>query len=429
MKPVLAPLLLVATLVHGAEAADGTDSLLEWNAAAVRTTAAAAFNPPLESRNLALVHAAMFDAANAFSREYEPYAVSLRPPAGASLEAAVGAAAHDTLVQLYPEQAATLDSLSTESRRQMKAGQGREAGLAFGAEVAKRMLALRATDGSREAIAAPYRPGSAPGAWVPAPPALKPALDPGWGKVTPFLIRSGAQFRPAPPPALTSERYTADFQEIRQVGSATSTVRTAAQTDLARLWVSTSSQVWNSLARQLIVARRPGPAAAARTLALLHMAMSDAFVAAWDAKYLYGQWRPLTAIRAGDTDGNPRTESDPGWTPLLPTPPFPDYVAGHTSCAGAAEEVLAYVFGPNPGVPLELTSAAAPGVAFHPANVHEVARGVVDARVWGGIHWRTSSEEGRRIGQAIGRFGIERGLRPAAGPARTAENAPDGRGN
>jgi hypothetical protein len=429
MQPVLALLALTGMLVPAAVPPADTGPVLEWNAVALRTTAAAPFNPPLESRNLALVHAAMFDAANAFAGEYQPYAVRLRPPPGALREAAVVAAAHDTLVGLYPEQAANLDALSTGSLRRLTAGPPREAGIAFGAKVARQMLAIRASDGARDAMAAPYRPPSGPGAWVPAPPALKPALDPGWGSITPFLLRSGAQFRPGPPPSLTSDGYTADFQEVQRMGSATSTTRTAAQTQLARLWVSTASQVWNSLARQLIEARRLGPAAAARSLALLNMAMSDAFVASWDAKYLYGQWRPITAIRGADADGNPRTQADLTWTPLLPTPPFPDYVAGHTACAGAAEGVLVHVFGPDPGVSLQLNSPDLPGVVLHPANVQEVARGVVDARVWGGVHWRTSSEEGLRLGRAIGRFGVERFLRPVTGSAATAERDHEGRGD
>lgn len=419
MNPILGPLALVSVLVPAA--VPDADPVLEWNLAAVRTTAAAPFNPPLESRNLAIVHAAMFDAANAFAAEYQPYAVRLRAPPGASLDAAVIAAAHDTLVQLYPEQASTLDALSAGSLKRLPSGPARDAGAAFGAEVARRMLSLRASDGAAEAIAAPYQPGSGPGAWVPAAPALKPALDPGWGRVSPFLLQTGSQFRPGPPPALTSDRYTADFQEMRALGSAASTTRTPAQTDLARLWVSTASQVWNSLARQLITAKRLGPARAARTLALLHLTMSDAFVASWDAKFAHAQWRPITGIRGADSDGNPRTEADPAWTPLLPTPPFPDYVAGHTACAGAAETVLVHIFGPTPGVSLELTSAAAPGVVLHASNVQEVARGVVDARVWGGVHWRTSSEEGLRLGRMVGRFGVERFLRPVGTGEATAQ--------
>lgn len=402
--------LLVLATVPGALA----DPVLDWNLAALRTTAAAPFNPPLEARNLAVVHAAMFDAANAFEHEFRAYAVQLRAPAGASLEAAVTAAAHRTLVGLYPEQAAALDALATESLGQLPPGPGRDAGVALGIEVAARLLALRASDGAAEAVVAPRTPGLGPGAWIPTPPAFRPALDPGWGTVAPFLLRTASQFRPGPPPALTSRQYTADFLEVRDVGSAASTTRTADQTALARLWVSTAPQVWNPVARQLITADGLGRARAARALALVHLANADAFIAGWDAKYIYGQWRPVTAIRAGDTDGNPRTPADGAWTPLLATPPFPDYPAAHAICAGAWEVVLERLFGPTPGIPLELSSATAPGVVVHASSTREIARGVLDARVWGGVHWRTSVDEGWRMGRRIGRLAVQRFLRPVA---------------
>ena len=257
--------LLVLAAVPGALA----DPVLDWNLTALRTTAAAPFNPPLEARNLAVVHAAMFDAANAFEHEFRAYAVHLRAPAGASLEAAVIAAAHRALVRLYPEQAAALDALAAESLGRLPAGPGRDAGVTLGTQVAERLLALRAPDGAAEAITAPYTPGSGPGAWVPTPPAFRPALDPGWGTVAPFLLRTPSQFRPGPPPALTSRQYTTDFLEVRDVGSATSTTRTADQTALARLWISTAPQVWNPVARQLILAAGLGGARAARALALV----------------------------------------------------------------------------------------------------------------------------------------------------------------
>src|SRR5262249_7805868 len=160
-----------------------------------------------------------------------------------------------------------------------------------------------------------------------------------------------AQFRPGPPPSLGSRQYAADLQEIHEVGSANSAVRTPQQTALARLWVATAPQVWNPVARQLLAARSPGRARTARALAPPDLALADAFIATWDAKYTYGQWRPITAIRAANTDGNPRTPADPDWTPLIATPPFPDYPAGHSACAGAAEAVLERLLGRNPATP------------------------------------------------------------------------------
>jgi len=423
MHALLRAFVLAAALSPPAASSAPADPVLEWNDVALRTAAAAAFNPPLEARNLAVVHAAMFDAANAFEHEFRAYAARVCPPPGASPEAAVIGAAHHALVQLYPEQASTLDALAAQSLSRLPEGPARQAGTAVGVEVAGRLLSLRSSDGVAEAIAAPYTPGSGPGAWQPTPPALRPALDPGWGSVVPFVLHTPSQFRPGPPPSLGSRQYATDFREIHAVGSASSTTRTPRQTALAQLWVATAPQVWNPVGRQLVVAARTGRAATARVLALLHLALADAFIATWDAKYAYGQWRPVTAIRAADGHGNPRTPADPGWTPLIATPPFPDYPAGHSACAGAAEAVLERLFVRAPGVTLELSSASAPGVVIRAASVREVAQGVVDARVWGGVHWRTSSEEGRRLGRRVGRLAVQTLLRPTTDTEPAAEVA------
>ena len=388
------------------------DAVLDWNVIALETTAAAPFNPPLESRNLAIVHAAMFDGVNSITGGYERYAIELRAPDGASPDAAAAAAAHYVLVQLYPGQQAMLDRAYAASLARIAEGASRAAGITVGESVAAQLLALRLDDGSEAAIVAPYTPGSQPGDWIPTPPAFRPALDPGWGTVRPFLLWKSSQFRPGPPPGLNSPQYTRDFNEIREVGSLTSNVRTRDQTDLARFWVSTAPQNWNPAARQVARAQGLSLSQNARAFALLNMAGADAFIACWDAKFAYNQWRPITAIRAADSDGNPDTSADPAWTPLLVTPPFPDYIAGHTTYAGAAKQVLEDVFGRNPGVTMRLTSATAPGVVETYTTFEDIADGVVDARVWGGIHWRTSSVRGERAGERIGTFAVCRFLNP-----------------
>jgi hypothetical protein len=387
------------------------DTVLDWNVIALKTTAAAPFNPPLETRNLAIVHAAMFDAVNSIVGEFRPYAVERSAP-GASPDAAAAAAAHFVLVQLYPAQQAMLDAAYTASLSGIPAGSAKAEGIEVGEAAAAQILAMRASDGAEAAIAASYTPGSQPGDWVPTPPAFRSALDPGWGTVRPFFLREGSQFRPGPPPALTSPQYTRDFNEIKEIGSATSTTRTQDQTDLARFWVSTAPQIWNPAARQVAIAKGLTISQNARMFALLNLAGADAFIASWDAKFSYNQWRPVTAIRAADSDGNPETQADPGWTPLLVTPPFPDYIAGHTTYAGAAEEVLEDVFGGHPGTLIRVTSATAPGVIETYATFDDIAEGVVDARVLGGIHWRTSSVRGRRVGQQVGAFAVRHFLKP-----------------
>jgi hypothetical protein len=387
-------LTLSASLGVGVVSASA-DVVLDWNVIALETTAAAPFNPPLETRNLAIVHAAMFDAVNSITGESAAYLVRLRVPAGASAEAAAIAAAHMTLVKLYPEQESTLDASYKSSIERIPAGPRRAGGVRIGEAVALRILSTRASDGAMAAMKAEYLPGKKAGDWIPTPPASLPALDPGWGRVRPFVLRHGAQLRPEPPPALHSQRCARDFEEIKEIGSSTSGTRRQEETDLARFWIATASQNWNPVARQVSVAQGLTLSQNARAFALLNLAGADAFIAAWDAKFTYNQWRPVTAIRAA---------GDPSWTPLLITPPFPDYIAGHTTYAGAAEAVLEHLFGEDPGVVITMTSVTAPGVVETYTTFRDIADGVVNARVWGGIHWRTSSVQGRVVGMEVGRY-------------------------
>jgi membrane-associated phospholipid phosphatase len=417
---------LAASLVAGVVAAPelahaegrsvtrGTQAVVDWNATALRTTAAAPFDPPLESRNLAIVQVAVFDGVDAIRSRHPRHVPSTGESEDASVVAAVASAAHRALLALYPTQAAGLDQAYQASLATVPDGAAKTRGMITGEAAGEAELAMRAFDHSADTV--PFTPGSGPGAWVPTPPASRAALDPGWGEVTPFLLRSGSQLRPGPPPPLTSPTYTRDFDEIERIGSATSTIRTTEQTNLARFWVSTAPQIWNQAAQQLTVSRELGVWTAARLFAVLNSAGADAFIAAWDAKFTYRQWRPVTAIRAADMDGNVRTAADPTWTPLLLTPPFPDYPAGHTTYAGAAETILSSVLGSRPG-PFTLRSATAPGVELTYTSFAAVAADVVNARVWGGIHWRTSSEAGRTLGRRIARFGLANALpRPGCAP-------------
>lgn len=404
---VVVPMLVTVGVGVGVASAD---VVLDWNVVGLRATAAAPFNPPLEARNLAIMHAAMFDAVNALTREFRPYRVRLRAPAGMSADAAAVAAAYAVLVELYPDQKAALDAAYAASLAQMPDGPGKGSGVAFGKDVATRMLAIRASDGAASAIAAEYVPLERPGEWRPTPPALRTALDPGWGCVKTFVLRHGGQFRPGPPPTLRSRTYARDFEEIKAIGSIGSATRTQEETDVARLWMATGAQNWNPVARQVAAAQGLTLSQNARAFALINLAGADAFIAAWDAKFAYAQWRPVTGIREATTDGNPATDADEGWTPLLVTPPFPDYIAGHTTYAGAVQKVLEHLFGAEPGVAITLTSPTAPGVTQTYTTFREIADGVVNARVWGGIHWRTSSVRGRTVGEDIGRYAVRRVL-------------------
>lgn len=382
--------------------------VVDWNVIALRTAASAPVNPPRESRSLAIVQAAVWDAVRSAERggdddgNDDASARERRPDRGSPAAAAI-AAAHATLVALYPDQRAGLDTSYRDSVAALPPGRDTDRGLDLGAMSAADLLARRADDGS--ATPAVFDPVLAPGVWRPTPPAFRPAMEPGWGGVRPFLLASAGQFRPGPPPALTGRRYARDLHEVQRLGSADSTSRTAEQTSIARFWVSTAPQEWNQPVQQLAVARHLDIATTARAFAMLNLAGADAMIAAWDAKYEYAQWRPVTAIRAADTDGNPATTADPAWTPLLVTPPFPDDPAGHSAYAGAAETVLTSIFGRHPG-DFRLVSATAPGVVQHFADFHAVASQVNEARVWGGVHWRTSVEVGRVLGQHVGRYAL-----------------------
>ena len=319
------------------------------------------------------------------------------------------------MAALYPDQQANLDAFEATQLAAIPDGPAKTAGEAVGEAAAAAILALRADDHSGDTV--PYTPGTAPGQWRPTPPAFKPALDPGWGNVTPFVLRTGSQYRPGPPPALTSGAYTRDFNEIKAIGSADSTTRTPDETTIAELWTVTGPQLWNQAVQQLAVSRGLGPAVTARDFAMLGLAGADSFVAAWDTKYTYNQWRPVTAIQQADTDGNPATTADPAWMPLITTPSFPDYIAGHATYGGTAETILTALLGTHPGS-FTFTNHAN-DLTWTYTSFLDAATQVVNARVWGGIHFRTSCTTGRAVGNKIGAYALTHILQPTQNRRRS----------
>ena len=305
---------------------EATRTIAAWNVIALRTTAAGPFSPPQETRSIAIASAAVFDAVNAIDVQYEPFAARIVAPSDASLSAAAATAAYRVLRTLYPPSAPALDANYDSTLALVTAGASKTAGVAAGEAAAAALLAARATDHAADRIA--YTPRNAPGMWAPTPPAFVAALEAGWGSVTPFTLESGSQFRPAPPPAMGSAAYMQDLLEIAAIGVSTSQTRTPAQTETGRFWMSTAPQLWNQVAQQLTVARGLDPATAARVYLLLNAAGADAIIAAWDAKFTFQQWRPVTAIRRGAADGSLTSPIDTTWAPLIATPPFPDYPAG-----------------------------------------------------------------------------------------------------
>ena len=380
---------------RGVAQAQSPDIVLEWNRILLTTLATPGALPPsvFFTRPLALMHVAVFDALNSFDRVYLPYLDRVSVPAGASRDAAVAQAAHDVLVAMFPGQASIYDAALAEQLTRLPTAAAQE-GARVGAAAARAILELRRHDGwSRPP--SPYLLPSLPGYWQPVPPANAPAAFAHYADVTPFVIGSARQFRPEPPPALTSRRYTEDFNEAKALGGANSSTRTADQTLVAQLFAPVATvtitgipAVWNNLTRDLVRAHNLNDLEAARLYALVNLTFHDALYASFSAKFVYGFWRPVTAIREAARDGNPATEPDPEFTSLIPTPPYPTYPGNYACLAGAIAEVFTRYFGRD-DVPFSITWAApnGPGITRSYNGFRQLADEAAKSRVYGGIHF------------------------------------------
>ena len=403
MKKII---LLVALLLTPVPAR-ADDAVMEWNQIALAATVTAGQGPVPQIRAMAIVQIAVHDAVNAITCDYRTYLSIRCGPWGAPDAAAIGAA-HRALAGLVPAQASALDAARTASL----AAHGltdSDPGVAFGAAIADVILALRSTDGSAQAQFPYTAPGAGtPGVWVSAGTA--PAVLPGWRHVTPWVLRRHSAFGPDGPPPLHSRRYARDYNEVKELGSLTSLTRTDEQTEIARFWLAPPTVIWNGVARQMIQAHGLSLSATARALALMYLASADASIACWEAKYTFNFWRPITAIRNGDADDNGRTEADPGWTPLFPTPQHPEYLSGHSTNSSAMATVLKLLFGDDSGVALVAISPTNPGFERHWARLSEGVEEVIDARIYAGIHYRSSDEDGAAVGRRIARFVVNHAL-------------------
>lgn len=406
--------LFCGTLLILSARAQASDAVREWNQIAVTLTlsAAAAQAPVQQCRTMAIVHVAVHDAVNAITGRYDTYGPRAAVPAGASPQAAAIGAAHEALKALFPSpsQQATLLAAYQSS---LTANQVSETdpGLEFGRSVAVRILQLRADDHAAEAQYDYTVPGAGtPGVWERLNGA--PALLPGWGMVTPWVLRSGDQFRPDAPPSLTSDVYTRDLNEVQEIGERSSSTRTTEQSGIATFWRASPTAIWNGVLTQVFEANNLNLSVTARVFALMYLAAADVSTACWDAKYAYNFWRPQRAIANANSDGNPGTVGDPAWVPFVPTPPHPEYPSGHGCNSGAMAAVLQTAFGDDPGITLSLTLG---GVTRQWHTFSEAVREVVDARVYSGIHFRNSDEVGVRLGQQVAHFVMTHALRPPNG--------------
>ena len=400
--------LNVAAKAKTTQPVEVSNVVMEWNqqAVALALLPASALAPIQQIRVMAIFHIAVHDAVNGITGEYETYLSPEAAPGNASPEAAAIAAAHRVLKNLFPANQVVLDDLYTSSL----AAHGlllTDPGIEFGNSAADAILAARANDHSAQAQFAYDAPNVGdPGVWVRLNNA--PALLPGWGEVTPFVLRSASQFQPDPPPALDSDQYAKDYNEIKLIGVASGSTRSIEQTQIAQFWRASPTAIWNPVITQVLQSRDLSLSEQARLFALFYLAAADSSIACWKAKYHYNFWRPQLAISNGDADGNDFTAGQAGWQPLLATPPHPEYPSGHSTNSSAMAKILTSEFGDNPGVPITVTLA---GITRHWNTFSEAVQEVIDARVYSGIHFRNSDEVGARMGRQVAQFVSHQALR------------------
>ena len=402
-------LLAAANLAPAtAQATKPVSQVVQWNKtllSIVRTPGAqpATIHP---TRSFAIVHAAIYDAVNAIDGTHKPYLVRLSASHFASQEAAAAAAAHEVLVKLYPNFQATLDDQLQRALAQL-ANAGRADGIQIGNTVADRILALRANDGSN-VPPIPYVFGTAPGDYQSTPPNFpnQPQFT-HWSSVNPFALESANQFRPGGPPKLTSDRYADAFDQVKSLGIAGSTTATADQALTGRFWNGAIQNYWNEIAQTASLAHDLTTAENARLFALLNLSFADSVIAFYDAKYTYNFWRPVTAIRAAATDGNPETEADPNWLPEVGnTTPDPSYPGAHAVISAAGAEVLTSFFRKH-HFEFSVTSEVMAGVDRSFTSFSAAAEEATRSRIFAGVHFRFDLTSGRRLGDDVADFVVD----------------------
>jgi hypothetical protein len=386
------------------------DTVTQWNANA----SSALFGVQdvrVATLHLAMVHGAVYDAVNAIDGGHQGYLLSPRLASPAdSKEAAAATAAHRVLVSILPEQQAALTTQYEASLAPIPDGSSKTRGIAVGEAAAAAMLAARTDDGRFGTFR--FLIGAVPGAWRPVLPAF--VNDPNaWLKdVKPFLIQSPEEFRSKGPLSLTSHAYAREFAEVKSLGSATSTTRTDDQTHAARYWAENPPNTWSRTFRMLSTQADLSIVDNARLFAMLYMTGADALICVWDDKASWSFWRPITAIREADTDGNPATEVDPDWLPLIPTPPYPDHPSGHTGLSGSIVATLQDFFGTDDVAWSDTNNA---GLTRSFTHFSQAIDEIIDARVWSGIHFRTADEQGAEIGRQVAKWRNRHFFRPLRG--------------
>lgn len=396
---------------HGGEAGAAATFITDWDAVGTQAFSAAGLSAAEGHTIFAYVAIAVYDSVMAVEGGYEPFAVDADAPPGASTEAAVAAAAHRILTHHLPAHAPTiLDPAYAASLAAIPDGQAETDGVATGQAVADALIDLRADDGFRAPVP-PYQPPNppVPGVWLPTAPT--PPIGPYLGLMQPFSLESADQFRPNGAPSLDSRRWARDYNEVKAIGSATSTIRTAEQTLAARFWAEPPVQQARGSFRRFVLDHDLDVVEAARFMAMVSVAYADALIACFDAKYLYTFWRPITAIRAGHTDDNARTVGETTWSPLLPaTPNHPEYPSAHSCITSAGGRVIARFLRTNH---IDFTIPSLSGLGDrHYDHLGDLEYEVSEARIWGGIHFRSAVDDGLGIGKRVARWVTHHHFRP-----------------
>jgi len=423
----LGVLALGSTMPLFASSMARADDVTDWNQHMLRAGTVGGTSPLVMTRVAAIVQASVFDAVNGIDRKYAPVHVPPGGAAGASRRAAAVEAAYTALVALYPTQKSTFDarlavSLTAIASDPHETSSGIATGIAWGQTAANGILSWRATDGFTPAPP-PFLGGTTVGEWRPTPPGFLPGAGPQFAYMTPWVIGAPSQFRPGGPPARTSARYATDFNETKTMGSISSPIRTADQTIYAWFWAqSTATYLWNYVADSLIEGgdrdgdddsgrwgeHRNSLSESARVLALLDIAMADAAIACWEAKYYYVSWRPVTAIPLADVDDNPATIADPLWMPVFATPNHPEYPSGHSTVSGAAAVVLASFFGEKRH--FTMNNDLLIGVTRSFRSFSQALDEVKNARIFAGIHFRSACEDGQTTGIQVANYVLDNAL-------------------
>jgi len=398
---------------HARVAQESGQPVLDWNnvlLSIVNTPGAQPANIQ-PTRNFAILHTAIYDAVDAIDRTHEPYLIDVRAPRDASETAAADAAAHAALVGLYPAQQSTLDSDYAAELSQVTAGPAKNKGVRLGEKIASELLAIRANDGSN-LPAPPFVPGTDPGDYRMTPPNFPTPVFTTWGQVTPFVLERSDQFRPAPPPPLTSDAYAAAINEVENLGSVSSTTRTPVQTEIGKFWNPPIQNFWNQIAQTVALAHQSDLPTTARLFAALNLSFADSAIAFYDAKYSYRLWRPVTAIRLADTDGNPNTIADANWLPLSGTTAAdPSYPGAHSTISAAGADVLGSFYGNDNS--FSVTSPALPGVTRSFTSFSAAAEEAGLSRIFSGQHTRLDHVAGLELGQDVAGFVLHQALLPA----------------